>query len=78
MGWSLWVDRHRIPKLPLPDQVSCPVQDNQQTSPLSVPSFLLTLFWGPLCGETDRKRVQTLTVLESRLGLARQWSPGKR
>lgn len=79
VGRSLWVDRHRVPKLSLPGQVYFPVRDSRQTSPLSTPSFLLTIFWGPSCGEAERKRVQTFDcVLESRLGLARQWSPGKR
>lgn len=54
--------RHRVPELPPP-----PVQDSRQTSPTNPPSFLLTVFWGPSCGVTDRERVQTLTVC---------WSPG--
>lgn len=57
------MDRHRVPELLPP-----PVQDNRQTDlPAKPPLFLLTVFWGPSCGVTDREWVQTLTVC---------WSPG--
>lgn len=68
------MDRHRVPELPPPA-----VQDSRQISPTKPPfisphCLLGTLVWG------DRQGMGANIdcVLESGLGLARQWSPGKR